>query len=218
MMGSMTHLARSERDAFCDTLLAVGPGAPTLCSPWSAADLAAHVVVRDRRPDLAPGIWLPPLAHRLEEGQAAYAAKPFPELVDLVRSGPPPWSPVRLAPVDDLVNLVELFIHHEDVLRGDEQPGPRRVLSDRESRALWASLSRLARLFFRRSPVGVVLRTPDGRTIHARSTTELGTVVLEGRPEELLLTAYGRRRVADIEVTGGQEPVAALWAAPLGLA
>jgi uncharacterized protein (TIGR03085 family) len=214
----MTHLARSERDAFCDSLLAAGPHAPTLCSPWDAAELAAHVVVRDRRPDLAPGIWVPPLAHRLEEGQAAYAAKPFPELVELVRSGPPVWSPVRLAPVDDVVNLVELFIHHEDVLRGDEQRGPRRVLADRESRALWRSLSRLARLFFRRSPVGVVLRTPDGRTLHAHSTTELGTVVLAGRPEELLLTAYGRRRVAEIEVTGGEDAVDALWAAPLGLA
>ncbi|MGO4342773.1 TIGR03085 family metal-binding protein [Pedococcus sp. 2YAF34] len=214
----MTHLARSERDAFCDSLLTAGPHAPTLCSPWDAAELAAHVVVRDRRPDLAPGIWVPPLAHRLEEGQAAYAAKPFPELVDLVRSGPPVWSPVRLAPVDDVVNLVELFIHHEDVLRGDEQRGPRRVVADRESRALWRSLSRLARVFFRRSPVGVVLRTPDGRTLHARSTTELGTVVLEGRPEELLLTAYGRRRVAEIEVTGSEDAVDALWAAPLGLA
>lgn len=218
MMGSMTHLARTERDAFCDTLLAVGPSAPTLCSPWDAADLAAHVVVRDRRPDLAPGIWLRPLAQRLEDGQAAYAAKPFPELVDLVRSGPPRWSPVRLAPVDEVVNLVELFIHHEDVLRGDEQRGARRVLSDQESRALWGSLSRLARLFFRRSPVGVVLRTPDGRTIQARSTTELGTVVVEGRPEELLLTAYGRRRVAQVEVIGGDDAVTALWAAPLGLA
>jgi uncharacterized protein (TIGR03085 family) len=214
----MTHLARSERAAFCDTLHAGGPGAPTLCTPWSAADLAAHVVVRDRRPDLAPGIWLPPLAQRLEDGQAAYAARPFPELVDLVRSGPPVWSPARLAPVDDLVNFVELFIHHEDVLRGDEQRGPRRVLSDRESRALWGSLSRLARVFFRRSPVGVVLQTPDGRSIHAHGTTELGTVVLHGRPEELLLTAYGRRRVAEVEVTGGSEPVAALWDAPLGLA
>jgi uncharacterized protein (TIGR03085 family) len=214
----MTHLARAERDAFCDTLLTVGPGAPTLCSPWSAADLAAHVVVRDRRPDLAPGIWVPALAHRLEEGQAAYAARPFDELVGLVRSGPPVWSPMRLAPVDDAVNLVELYIHHEDVLRGDERRGSRRVLADHESRALWGSLSRLARLFFRRSPVGVVLRTPDGRSLHARSTTELETVVLEGRPEELLLAAYGRRRVADVEVTGGEEAVAALWAAPLGLA
>ncbi|GAB3080996.1 TIGR03085 family metal-binding protein [Phycicoccus sp. Root563] len=213
----MTHLARLERDALCDTFLATGPDAPTLCSPWTTADLAAHLVIRDRRPDLSPGVWVPALASRLEEGQAAYAAKPWPELVDLVRSGPPAWSPVRLPRLDDAVNLVEFVIHHEDVLRGDEARGPRRTMSLREERAVWGSLNRLGRLLFRRSPVGVVLRDPDGRSLHARSTTELGTVVLEGSPVELLLAAYGRRRVAEVEVTGSDEAVEALWGAQLGL-
>jgi uncharacterized protein (TIGR03085 family) len=217
MMDSMTHLARLERDALCDTLLAVGPDAPTLCSPWSTADLAAHIVIRDRRPDLSPGIWVPPLASRLEDGMEAYAAKPWPELVDLVRAGPPVWSPTRVPVVDDTVNLLEMYIHHEDVLRGDELPGPRREVPPRLSDALWSNLSRLGRLYFRRSPVGVVLVTPDGRRLHARGTSDLGTVVLEGAPEELVLAAYGRRRVADLEVTGGDEAVAALWAAPVGL-
>ena len=213
----MTHLARLERAALCDTFLGTGPDAPTLCSPWSTADLAAHLVVRDRRPDLSPGVWVPALAGRLEEGQAAYAAKPWPELVDLVRSGPPLWSPARLSRVDDAVNLVEFVIHHEDVLRGDEQVGPRRTVSQRESRAVWSSLNRLGRLLFRRSPVGVVLRDPDGASVHVRPTTELGTVVLEGAPVELLLAAYGRRRVAEVEVSGDDEAVDALWGAPLGL-
>ncbi len=34
---------------------------------------------------------------------------------------------------------------------------------------------------------------------------------------ELLLAAYGRRRVAEIEVTGSDEAVEALWGAALGL-
>ena len=42
-------------------------------------------------------------------------------------------------------------------------------------------------------------------------------MVLEGTPAELMLAAYGRRRVADLEVTGGESAVEALWAAPLGL-
>ncbi|WP_406831062.1 TIGR03085 family metal-binding protein [Pedococcus sp. KACC 23699] len=213
----MTHLARLERDALCDTFLSTGPDAPTLCSPWTTADLAAHLVIRDRRPDLSPGVWVSALASRLEQGQAVYAAKPWPELVDLVRSGPPMWSPARLAPVDDAANFVEFVIHHEDVLRGDEARGPRRTVSQRESRAVWSSLNRLGRLLFRRSPVGVVLRDLDGHDIHARSTTDLGTVVLEGAPVELLLAAYGRRRVAEIEVTGSDDAVQALWGAPLGL-
>ena len=47
----MTHLAELERAALCDTLEAVGPDVPTLCDPWTTAELAAHLVIRDRRPD-----------------------------------------------------------------------------------------------------------------------------------------------------------------------
>jgi uncharacterized protein (TIGR03085 family) len=146
-----------------------------------------------------------------------YAAMPWADLVDLVRAGPPVWSPARVPTVDDLVNFVEFFVHHEDVLRGDEVPGPRRELSDRATRGLWTSLSRSARLMFRRSPVGVVLRTPAGDTIAAHPATALGTVILEGEPGELLLAAYGRRRVAQLAVMGSDEAVSRLWSAPVGL-
>jgi uncharacterized protein (TIGR03085 family) len=213
----VTHLAKLERDALCDTFLAVGPDAPTLCSPWTARDLAAHLLVRERRPDLAPGIWLPPLAPLAERGMRGYAARSWPEVVDLVRGGPPPWSPARVASVDNAVNLLELFIHHEDVLRGDEQVGPRREISDHLSAALWKSLRRAGKLHFRRSPVGVVLETPSGRTADVRSGTGHGTVILRGTPSELVLVASGRRRVADVEAVGSEDAVAALWSAELGL-
>jgi uncharacterized protein (TIGR03085 family) len=215
MMTAMTHLARLEREALCETLLATGPESPTLCSPWRTKDLAAHLVVRERRPDVAPGIWLPALAGRLEGVMAEYAAKPWTELVDLVRSGPPRWSPSRVAAVDDVVNFVEMFIHHEDVLRGDGAVGPRRELSPRVSRAVWKTLPRLGKHTFRGSPVGVVLRDPRGRTEHVHDATQLGTVILEGDPAELLLTAFGRRRVAAVELTGGDEAVAALLSTSL---
>jgi uncharacterized protein (TIGR03085 family) len=217
MMKDMTHLAQLERQAICDTLVAVGPDAPTVCSPWRSADLAAHLVVRERRPDLSAGIWIPPLASLTDRAIASYAAKPWPELVDLVRTGPPVWVPTRIAAVDDMVNFLEFTIHHEDVLRGDETPGPRRELSGRQSAAIWKSLTRLAKLYFRRVPVGVVLETPDGRTFTARTGTQLGTVVLRGAPLELLLTASGRRRVAELEVVGSEQAAAALWSASLGL-
>ena len=217
MMTAMTHLARTERHALCDTLAATGPDAPTLCSPWTTADLAAHLVVRERRPDLAAGIWVPALSSRTDRAMEEYAVKPWPELVDLVRSGPPVWSPTRVATVDDTVNFVEFVVHHEDVLRGDEAVGPRRRLPERVDRGVWKALSRSARLLFRRSPTGVVLRSPAGETLQAKPAGELGTVVLEGAPVELLLAAYGRRRVAEVEAMGTPEAVAALWAGPLGL-
>ena len=50
----MTRLAQTERQALCDSLLAAGPDAPTLSGSWTAADLAAHLVIRESaRVDLA---------------------------------------------------------------------------------------------------------------------------------------------------------------------
>ena len=50
----MPSPARAERAALCDLFLEVGPDAPTLCGAWTTRDLAAHLVVRERRPDAAP--------------------------------------------------------------------------------------------------------------------------------------------------------------------
>ena len=103
----MTSPARRERSALCDTFETVGPDAPTLCSPWRTRDLAAHLVIREGRPDAALGMLVPPLAERAQRVQDGYAAQPWPELVERVRTGPPSWSPTRLEPVDTVVNLAE---------------------------------------------------------------------------------------------------------------
>jgi uncharacterized protein (TIGR03085 family) len=216
MMARMTHHAKAERAALCDTFEAVGPDAPTLCGPWDTADLAAHLVIRERRPDLAPGIVVPGLRARTERVQREYAAKPWPELVGLVRSGPPVWSPTRLGPVDEAYNLLEFFVHHEDVLRA-EAPGPQREVGDDLQTALWSALGRLGRLLFRRARTGVVLIAPGhGRhTVHG--PTGLGTVILQGEPTELVLAGFGRPQVAAIEPQGAPDAVEALLASPLGL-
>lgn len=211
----MTHLAQTERAHLCDTLLTRGPDAPTLCSPWRTAELAAHLVIRERRPDLAPGIWVPFLAGRTEAAMQRYAARPWPELVDLVRS-PPPFSPTRLPQLDDVVNLVEFFVHHEDVLRA-ESPGPKRAYEDALQAALWVSLKRVGRVHFRRARTGVVLESDRGRTVTVKGPTGLGTVIVRGTPAELVLASHGRVRVADVEAQGGDAAVEALWASPLGL-
>jgi uncharacterized protein (TIGR03083 family) len=44
-------LARAERAALCDLFDEVGPDAPTLCAGWTTRDLAAHLVIRERRAD-----------------------------------------------------------------------------------------------------------------------------------------------------------------------
>ena len=40
----------TERADLAQTLLAAGPGAPTLCAGWQTQHLAAHLVLRDRTP------------------------------------------------------------------------------------------------------------------------------------------------------------------------
>ncbi len=44
------------------------------------------------------------------------ARRDFDELLDELASGPPVYSPFKL--VDRFANLAEMFVHHEDVLRG----------------------------------------------------------------------------------------------------
>ncbi len=48
--------SREERRALCALLDETGPDAPTLCEGWTTGDLAAHLVLRERRPDAAAGV------------------------------------------------------------------------------------------------------------------------------------------------------------------
>ena len=74
----------------------------------------------------------------------------------------------------------------------------------------------MGRLLFRRVPDGVLLQSPGRRAITVSSGET--TVNVTGAPLELLLTAYGRRAVADIEVTGREDAVARFEGARFGLA
>ena len=124
--------AAAERRALCETLDRVGGDAPTLSGDWDAAHLAAHLVVRESRPLDMLGIVVPALAGRTERATRRLATTtPFPALVERVRTGPPTWHPARLRVVDDAMNLVEMWVHHEDVLR----PGPGRPAGPSTSRA-----------------------------------------------------------------------------------
>jgi len=205
----MTRFASSERQGLCDTFERVGPDAPTLCSPWLTRDLAAHLVVRERRPDVSAGILLPLMAGRLEKVQNEYAAWDWPRLVNEVRSGPPAWSPTSLGPVNEVVNTAEFFVHHEDVLRGGTQWSARKLPHDLES-ALWGIVSRVARLQLARSRVGVVLTAPSYGERQVHATTDLGKVVVTGTPGELLLYCFGRRGAAQVDVSGSDEAITAI--------
>lgn len=213
-------VARAERHALCDTFLELGPEAPTLCDPWLTRDLAAHLVLRERRPDLAAGMWVGPLKGHLERGQAQLAAGDWLELVETVRTGPPWWTPMHFDRVDALVNTSEFVIHHEDVLRGDGAVGPRREVPERTARAVLSVLRSGASLMFRRSPVGVRLVAPGSEPIAAGPTSAVAqgrVVTATGAPVELLLLAAGRLRVAGVALDGSPLDVEALRSARLGV-
>ncbi len=107
-------LAQQERTALCDLFVERGSDAPTLCEGWFTADLAAHLVVRERRPDSGPGLVWPPLAGYTDKVRRSVRDRmPWGKLVETVRRGPP----LLLRPFDGPMNTVEFFIHVEDVRR-----------------------------------------------------------------------------------------------------
>ncbi|MGB3771802.1 MAG: TIGR03085 family metal-binding protein [Rhodococcus sp. (in: high G+C Gram-positive bacteria)] len=200
-------LAHDERLELAETMAQVGPDAPTLCGDWTVRDLAAHLVVRERRLDAAPGIFLPPLSGYTKRVQDRVAAGEWVSLVDDVRTGPPIWSPYKL--LDAQINLGEMFVHHEDVRRADgSAPSPRDLGAEMES-ALWGVLGLVGRLAYREAPVTVVQETPDGRTRRLGKKSASRSVALRGEPSELLLHAFGRDAVV-LEFDGDEGDIAAV--------
>lgn len=208
-----TH-AQRERLILADLLESAGPDAPTLCEGWTTRDLAAHLVLRERRTDAAAGMFIPKLANRLERVQGEFAAKPYEELIQLFRTGPPRMSPYAVKQIDEAANIVEFYVHAEDVRRA--QPDwTERAVDQVFSDTLWKRLERGARLMGRKSPVGLVLRRPDGQTAVAHRGAPVVTIV--GDPSELVLFTLGRQSVARVEIEGDEMAAAKLKAAKLGI-
>jgi uncharacterized protein (TIGR03085 family) len=191
--------AAQERRALADLLAELGPDAPTCCAGWTTAHLAAHLVVRDRRPDAMPGYALEMLpglgrlgawAHRVEDG--ARERSTYADLVAQLRSGPPAWSPLSWPGLERL-NDPEFAIHHEDVRRAQPGWAPRELPAAVQDR-LWAPAALYARRGAGRR--GVVLRRSDRPEVQAR--VGAGERTVEGEPLELLLWASGRRDVARV--------------------
>ncbi|QHC29013.1 MULTISPECIES: TIGR03085 family metal-binding protein [unclassified Streptomyces] len=200
----MSTFAKRERLLFADLLETVGPDAPTLCEGWRTRDLAAHVIVRERRPDAAGGALIKRLAPRLEKVMAEYTAKPYEELIQLIRTGPPRFSPFQVKQVDEAANTVEFYVHTEDVRRA-QRDWSARELDPVFQDALWSRLERTARLLGRGVPTGLVLRRPDGQTVVAHKGAPVVTAT--GEPSELLLFAFGRDRAARVELEGEADAI-----------
>jgi uncharacterized protein (TIGR03085 family) len=180
--------AQRERAALVETMRTVGPDAPTLCAGWTTRDLAAHLVVRERRLDAAPGIAIPFLAGYTDKVQRQVASSTdWDELLDKIASGPPLLSPFKL--IDPVANMDEMFIHHEDVRRAQTGWEPRSLAAD-TLKGLRRPLAFMARLTMGSAPARVALQTPDGETLAAVGRGQQLTVT--GDVGELTLFVAGR--------------------------
>jgi uncharacterized protein (TIGR03085 family) len=174
-----------------------------LCEGWTTRDLAAHLVVREGRPDAALGLAVPPLAGWTRSVQEGAASGDWEALVARVRRGAR-WWPSRLGPLDAALNGFEYFVHHEDVRRARPQWRPR-DLDPAVQEALWSGVVRRSSLYLRRSPVGVVLANSDGRRVVAKDAEP--SVTVTGAPAELVLLMHGRGDHAVVDVTGEPDAV-----------
>ncbi len=197
-------VARAERLRLCVLFDELGPEAPTVLDGWRTAELAAHLLARETRPDAVPGMTLAlthPWTERVERGIRDRLA--YREVVARLRQGPPLLSIGRLA--GWRADVAEWFVHHEDVRRANGlAPRPDSEDQRRLDDAIWSVLPFFAPLLAHPVHATVILVSEDGRRRRARRG--LGAVEVHGRPSELLLALFGRPG-AVVQAIGDPEAV-----------
>ena len=214
----MTY-AQQERTALAELLHETGPDGPTLCEGWQTRDLAAHLVLRERRPDAAAGVMGGPLAGYTARVQRQYLDRySYPALIAMFQAGPPSLSPFAIPGADEAANPVEYFVHHEDVRRALPAWTERELPAGLEQ-ALWKRLKG-ARLFLRGAPTGIALVRDAGRAagdvIEVKSpppaADQAPRVEVIGTPAELTMWSMGRVSAAHVTLDGPRDAVAKLAA------
>jgi uncharacterized protein (TIGR03085 family) len=204
-----------EREQLCALLEELGPHAPTLLDGWTTNDLAAHLVLRENDRIAAPGLVIPgPWGRFAERRRIALKERAFVDLVAIVRSGPPPGF-FRMAWVRRVANLNEFFVHHEDVRRANGL-GPR-TLPAGEDAALWRNVAGGSWFLTRRLRGAGLQLAWAGTQKVVRARRGHPSARLTGPPGDLLLYLFGRREVADVEVSGATEAVDAVRRTPFGM-
>jgi uncharacterized protein (TIGR03085 family) len=210
----MTSMAKTERARLCDLALQVGQDEPTLCGDWTVKELVVHLLIREGSP-AAVGITVSQLSGLTDLASRRLADREFTVLVERLRSGPPLYSPFRIAKLDAMFNTLEYFVHHEDIHRA-QPTWDARELSAREQKLLWKQISVGGKGLVRAAKVGVVLeRSDNGEQVVLKPGDP--SVVVRGLPSELVLYVFGRRDQADVELVGRAEDVAALSGTDLGV-
>lgn len=209
----MTHtpaqIIASERKTIADTLREAGPLAPTLCRGWDTRHMVAHLLLRETKPLVAAGVMGGPLsnrtlritaklAHKLT-GQRRYekAIEDFEKLPGYL------GMRTRNPNTDTTINLIEYFVHTEDIRRAVGDDWEPRVLDYDVEARIWSDLLGRAGLMARKKyPAGLILESPGfepaAKTIfHPQPGAE--ATILRGAPGELALYLFGREPQARVE-------------------
>lgn len=209
-------LATSERTQLANLLLEKGPNFPTLCGDWNTQELAAHLLIRESRPWIAAGMFLPGGHRIVADAMGKITQQPFEHVVAQWMKGPK-WGYLGRY-LDSVANRIEHFVHHEDVRRGETTVGQwqnldllpsnakPRVLSGRHSGELYDAMRWVAPLLLRRSACPVVIEpiefprlvVTDTRVVSSRGDC---VVHVRGDIGEVVLWILGRNRV-DLFVDG----------------
>jgi uncharacterized protein (TIGR03085 family) len=206
----VTNWAQAERRVLVTALRDLGPDAPTACEGWATQEMAAHLYIRERRPDAAPGVVLPgPFARYAERTMASVLrVHSYDDIVAKIANGPP----LPLRPADALINLFEFFVHAEDIRRPNA--GRPRELPAEQEQAMWRRLRTTLRPMFRRAKgIRVEVTTPNG---DRAAIGDGPTVELHAPVGELVLYAFNRKHLAQVAVTGDAGAADRLAQADLG--
>lgn len=224
----MQHHAVDERHALSETLRRAGPDSDTLCGEWTTAQLAAHLVLRERSVGESLGrLPVRRWKERAEQQVLELAERePYERLVDAVERGPS-WTDVTwpvpvawlwsLPPVREATNLLEYLVHNEDVRRVVAGWEPRSASMDFQH-AAWQRLRVAARLTLRSVPVGLALCWPSHGEIRTRLAGRGAPMVtVTADPVELAMFTFGRLAVARVEYDGTPSDVEAVRGADISL-
>ena len=178
---------KQEQDSLVETFRTSDPDAPTLCEGWNVRRLLAHLTQREHS-----------LVARIVDSVARKPPGQEPGLSKLTSQATTPQG---------YDALIDRFA--QGARRAGAKPARPRDLPEAEQDAVWQQLGLLAKLGLRKSPVGVRLATPKGKSRVAKAGDG---VTLTGEPVELALWLGGRRGPAQVAVTGSSEALDAFQA------
>lgn len=210
---TLTGDVEAERAAFAESLIAVGPSAPTGCDGWTALDLAAHLAGQERnggvttfiaRSLVVHGVSVPAPPGLVDTALRLQRRHGFTALVNRLRR---PAPRLLLRPPVAPLTLFEYWTHHDDL-----------TWINNGIHAVPATLAEVIPLVLRyqlrKLPAGVrvTVGTLDNTRKWSVGPTSGPEVLVAGTPPDLIRWLAGRSARAEFTISGPEIPVRALRA------